>query len=140
MIHKKTTARDCAIQFLYQCECEKIFHFSDAHFNNFAKNFKLEATVAKYTSELVKGILNNQTELDEIIQKSSKNWTLDRMPTTDRCVLRIACLEMMGKDIPTKVIINEAIELAKKYGTKNSGSFVNGVLDHLYQNIQKEKK
>ena len=124
-------SRDYALQFLYQCECEKLYHFSEAHFNHFIKFFNIPSDVAKKTKKLVQGSIESQNILETKINEFSKNWTVDRMPATDRLVLKIACLEIIENKTPFKIIINEAVELAKKYGTTNSGSFVNAVLDKL---------
>ena len=124
-----TAARDYAVQFLYQCEADKLFYFSDEHFENFIQYFKVDGTSKSYLLGLVKGVLSNINRLDEIIATHSKNWKISRMASTDRVVLRIATLEILEKMAPDKVILNEAIELAKRYGTEHSGAFVNGILD-----------
>ena len=73
-------------------------------------------------------------ELDDIIQNASKNWRLDRMSRVDRNILRLATYELRHCDnVPVKVIINEAVELAKRFGTGESAAFVNGVLDRIAQ-------
>jgi N utilization substance protein B len=79
----------------------------------------------------VRGTLSSINDLDEIISKHSKNWKITRMASTDRVVLRLATFEILEKMAPDKVILNEAIELAKRYGTEHSGSFVNGILDAI---------
>ncbi len=124
-----TAARDYAVQFLYQCEADKLFYFSDEHFENFIQYFKVDGASKSYLLGLVKGVLSNITRLDEIIATHSKNWKISRMASTDRVVLRIATLEILEKMAPDKVILNEAIELAKRYGTEHSSAFVNGILD-----------
>ena len=130
-IHPNSKARDWATQFLYQCETQKLYHFSDAHFRTFVENFGLEWNIIQAMQAFVDGVFSNFHDLNRTIEKHSKNWTLARMPTTDRCVLRIACYELLFAESPRKVVINEAIELAKKYGTADSGSFVNAVLDKI---------
>lgn len=130
-IKVNSAARVYAIQFLYQCECSRLFHFSGAHFSLFADHFKLPVAATYRTSALVRGIIENQDTLDRTIEKYSKNWKMGRMPTTDRYILRIASYELMEGETPYKVVINEAIDLAKRYGTKDSGAFVNAVLDRL---------
>ena len=79
-------------------------------------------------------------ELDETVSKYATNWKLGRMATIDRNILRIATFELLhAADIPPKVAINEAIEMAKKYGDKNSGKFVNGVLDKINKTEREDK-
>lgn len=129
--HPASLAREHAIKFLYQCECEKIYYFSESHFNHFANYFELPCDVSKKAKALVMGSIHNKKHLDSAITNASSNWKLDRMPKTDLLILRIAAFEMSDKAIPVKIVINEAIELAKKYGTKNSGAFVNAILDKI---------
>ena len=77
-------------------------------------------------------------KLDEIIAAHSQNWKISRMASTDRVILRMATFEVLEKLAPDKVILNEAVELAKRYGTEHSGSFVNGVLDAVVTDIHAE--
>ena len=133
-----TAARDFAVQFLYQCEADKLFYFSDEHFENFTAYFKVEPSLRHYLRTLVEGVLSNITKLDEIIDGLSKNWKISRMASTDRVVLRIATFEILENLAPDKVILNEAIELSKRYGTEHSGSFVNGILDAVVAQIRQQ--
>ncbi len=132
-----TTARDFAVQFLYQCEADKLFYFSDEHFENFVQYFKVEPTFKDYLKTLVKGVLSNINKLDEIIAGHSKNWKISRMASTDRVVLRMATFEILEKMAPDKVILNEAIELSKRYGTEHSSAFVNGILDAVVADLRR---
>ncbi len=85
--------------------------------------------------ELVLGVLSHLQEIDQLIERFSENWRLSRMSLIDRNILRMAVFELLHcNDIPPKVALNEAIELGKEYGSEDSGSFVNGILDR----IQKE--
>lgn len=129
--HPHAKSREWALQFLYQCEIEKLFFFSEVHFERFASNFEVEASHMVYLRRLVEGVYAQLTELNERIESLSENWNLSRMPVIDRCILRIAAYEIVYGDTPHRVVINEAIELAKKYSTEHSGSFVNGILDKL---------
>jgi N utilization substance protein B len=84
------------------------------------------------TTLLVEGVEQNQGRIDEAITAHAKGWTLARMPTIDRTVLRIAGFELLGRpDVPVPVVLNEAVELAKRFSTDDSGRFVNGVLAAL---------
>jgi len=79
--------------------------------------------------ELVEGVEDHQAELDALIVEHARNWTLERMPAIDRNVLRIALFELVGRpDVPVPVVIDEAVELAKRFSTDDSGRFVNGML------------
>lgn len=82
----------------------------------------------EYCEELFSILCNKKSEIDEEIQKHSKKWKISRMPKTDIAILRIAVGEILYSDIPTSVAINEAVELAKKYGEENSPSYINGIL------------
>ncbi len=94
----------------------------------------MDQEVKKFAEHLVKGVCDNLDQIDEKIAHHSTHWKLDRMTRIDRSLLRLAAFEMFWcEDIPGKVAINEAIELGKKYGTEESSSFLNGVLDALYK-------
>ncbi len=135
-MNPNTTARDFAVQFLYQCEADKLFYFSDEHFETFSQYFKVDLSFKDYLKTLVTGVLSNINKLDEIIANHSKNWKISRMASTDRVVLRMATFEILEKMAPDKVILNEAIELSKRYGTEHSSAFVNGVLDAVVAQLR----
>jgi N utilization substance protein B len=81
---------------------------------------------------LVRGVLRSLTELDPLIERFSENWSLGRMSGVDRNVMRIAVYEMVCcRDIPAKVSINEAVDIGKKFGTEESGAFINGIVDSI---------
>lgn len=130
-VNPNTVARDYCAQFLYQCETEKIFYFSAAMLDEFINNFSVPQNVQAYLRKLAKGTLDQLDRIDGLLTESSRNWNLARMANTDRSVLRLSCYELLESDTPTKVILNEAIELSKKYGSEKSGGFVNGILDNL---------
>lgn len=106
----------------------------------FANNFygNLEGPLFDFCKDLLTGAVSNIKPIDEIIAKYAQNWSVSRMSAVDRSVLRMAVYEMVfSKDnAPVAAIIDEAIELAKKYSTENSGKFINGLLDQ----IKKERK
>ena len=88
----------------------------------------------EYAERIVHGSLEKQSEIDELLGRQTDNWRVERMPTVDRNVLRIAVFELLAqRDVPRIVVVDEAIELAKKYGSEKSGKFVNGLLDGLLQ-------
>lgn len=89
-----------------------------------------------YADELVQGVWGSLQEIDEIIVRASKNWRLDRMTRVDRNVLRLGTWELLHEaDVPRAVILDEAVELAKRFGTEESGAFVNGVLDKIANDL-----
>ena len=91
-----------------------------------------ESDEVEFAQRLVHGVAERHDEIDALIQECSTNWRLVRMPVVDRNILRIAAFELLGcPDIPGTVSINEAVELAKKFGTKESRAFVNGIVDRI---------
>ena len=93
---------------------------------------KLTKAVAPFFLDLVKGVKENISQIDDLLYTYSKNWKISRMPVVDRNIMRIAIFEFLKRsDIPPSVTINEAVEIGKKYGTRDSGAFINGVLDRI---------
>jgi len=91
-----------------------------------------EAAVRLFAEPLIRGTLEHRDELDEIIKRHAKNWELHRIAAVDRNILRLAIYEMLHReDIPPVVSINEAVDIAKKFSTQDSGKFVNGILDKV---------
>jgi N utilization substance protein B len=85
---------------------------------------------------LVLGVLKHCKEIDRLIEKYSENWRLDRMPIIDRAILRMATFELLYcEEVPPKVTLNEAIELGKRFGSEDSGSFINGILDRIQNEV-----
>ena len=88
--------------------------------------------VREFSTELVNGVLNNIGRIDDILGRYSENWTIDRMTGVDRNILRMSIFELLFKpEIPKNVTINEAVEIGKKFGSDDSGAFVNGILDRI---------
>jgi N utilization substance protein B len=87
-----------------------------------------------YIREVLEGIRAHQPEIDELIEERAEGWRLERLHSVDRNVLRLAIYELLYReDVPPEVVINEAVELAKRYGTEKSPVFVNGILDRIYK-------
>lgn len=102
--------------------------------SSWATDFELEveAPAQQFARDLVAAAVSRATEIDELIASSSKNWRIDRMSRVDRNILRLGACELLAfRDVPVKVVINEAVELAKRFGTAESSAFVNGVLDRI---------
>lgn len=122
-------ARELALQALYAIEIDP------AGFRNserFWGEFEAEAHVLAFARELVQGVIANREELDRVITGKSRNWALSRMAKIDLNILRIGAFELLHRsDIPKNVTINEAIEIAKVFGTEDSPAFVNGILDEI---------
>lgn len=128
---KRRLARENCLQSLYGSDIAKLEPSSVlASFQ--MEDFALEEKVFDFYKTLYLSTTENRAKIDEIIKKTSLNWEMDRMPAIDRSILRMAVCEMMIlSDAPVAVVIDEAIELAKKYSTEKSGKFVNGLLDSI---------
>jgi len=108
-------------------------------FDRVCKSFHPPKEIRPFAKELVKGVWTNKEALDKLISRASRNWRIERMSRVDRNILRLAVFEVRYmEDIPPKVSIDEAVELGKKYGTEESGAFVNGVLDCVYSTLERE--
>ncbi len=99
-----------------------------------------EREVQELAEQLVRGVHRERRAIDERIEGASTNWRVDRMARVDRNALRLAVFELLHGDAPVKVIINEAIELGKKFGSESSGAFVNGVLDRIAGALPAERR
>jgi N utilization substance protein B len=99
-------------------------------------NDETDLEVTNYSQDLIKGIKENQVQIDELISTSLQNWTFDRIPRVDRNILRIAVYELLyQKDVPTSVVISEAVSLAESLSTAESSAFVNGTLGTISKKI-----
>lgn len=126
---ERTRARRQAMQILYQREItgESVDSILDSGSYNTE-----DGEITEFCRELVLGVSGNQDDIDGTIGAISEHWTVHRMPTVDRCILRLAAYEILFlEEIPASVSINEAVEMAKIYGGEDSSKFVNGVLGRL---------
>ncbi len=132
-MRKRSYSREFALQILYQIDItgENLEQVWDSFW--FACDEKnVEEAVKDFTRVLVKGVEDNLNAIDSKISQSAKNWELERMAVVDRNILRLGAYEILFcGDIPPKVSINEAVELAKKYSDVQAGKFVNGILDKI---------
>ena len=129
-------AREMAMQALFYMDAQQ--NGSPQMLKSFCENFNLPQKVRPFFLQLVNGVLAAQPQIDFLIEKYSKNWKIQRMSRVDRNVMRIAVFEMLFcPDIPPKVSINEAIDVAKKFGTEESGAFINGIVDRIRIAIEK---
>lgn len=123
-------ARELAMQALFFMDMEQ--NDSDEIIELFSHNFEITGEIQPFFLKLVSGVKTNLSEIDALIEKFSSNWKLYRMSGVDRNVMRIAVFELLFcKDIPKKVTINEAIDIGKKFGSIESGAFINGVIDSI---------
>jgi len=129
-MRKRTQARGCALQILYQIDMTG--DPNDVVAGRFWQDSEQDSEVSDFATQLVKGVHDNLEEIDALIAKYSEHWKIDRMPAIDRNILRSAIYELLFRaDIPPKVAINEAVELAHRFSTPDSGKFINGILDKL---------
>jgi len=126
-------SRELALQILFQTEFAPQMSLADLA-TVFDKSF--EEQVLKYTYNLVKTVQENKEKIDSKVQEASRHWKIDRMASVDRSILRIAVSEIFYTPdlLDPKIAMNEAIEIAKTYGTQESASFVNGILDQIIRN------
>ncbi len=124
-------AREIALQVLYQLDvsqgdCQEAL---DLYYDN----FRASAKTREFSQRLIGGVSQNREEIDRLIEENAENWTLKRMTVVDRNILRVATFELLHcPDIPFKASLNEAIELAKKFGSDESSAFINGILDKIH--------
>lgn len=129
---KRRRARELALQVLFHLEFNPDDNPSEA-FDLICESFGAPESVREFAKMLVAGICCKKGELDKAIAQASRNWRIDRMTRVDRSILRMAVFEMMFvPDIPAKVSLDEAVELGKRFGSEDSGRYINGVLDHIY--------
>lgn len=129
----RRTGRAYALQLLYARDGDPSTDVAGVA-ASWAEAFDLEidATAQAFAKDLVAAASANAAKLDELIASASKNWRIDRMSRVDRNILRLGACELVAfRDVPVKVVINEAVELAKRFGTAESSAFVNGVLDRI---------
>lgn len=128
---RRRKARETALQFLYQLDvrdCDDLL----AQAEEFWARHPVDPATRTFADELVAGTKQNQTKIDGLIAQSAEHWDLDRMAAVDRNILRAAVYELLWHpEVPPKVAINEAIEIAKKFGTEESSRFINGILDRI---------
>jgi N utilization substance protein B len=141
---KRRRSRELTLQFLYQYDTLKESSPASPNFEEAielfwtTKKVALEDEVRGFASSLIVGVCENMDGIDRVINRYSQHWRLSRMSKIDRNILRMAIYELTYlMNIPPPVTINEAVELAKKYGTEESGAFVNGILDRIRLAVDK---
>jgi N utilization substance protein B len=124
---RRSRAREVALQILFEDDVnpratvDEMKKFLAARLNS--------PDLEEFCLSLIQGVRRNQTELDELLTKTADNWSLSRMAATDRNVMRLGAYEILYTDTPDRAAINEAVELAKRFGSAQSAQFVNGILD-----------
>jgi N utilization substance protein B len=133
---KRRKAREVALQFLYQLDqtgADDPTPFED----DFWSRHPVDEGARAFAAALVRGAKAQQAKIDAIIAETAEHWDLERMAVVDRNILRMAVYELLCEPtVPGKVAINEAIEIAKKFGTAESSRFINGVLDRIHRELR----
>jgi N utilization substance protein B len=130
----RTKSREFAMQMLFQWDMsQQDFAKLEA---KFWKSAKAADKTRAFANKLFEGAAKEVASLDAIIVKHADNWRFERLAAIDRAILRLAIHEMNGKDTPPKVVLNEAVDMAKKFSSEESGSFVNGILDAVHKSMK----
>jgi N utilization substance protein B len=132
---RRSRAREVALQVLYQDDLNPQHNPDDDQ--QFVANRLQAPELIEFARSLVNGVRRNRAELDALLTQTADHWSLGRMAATDRNVLRLGAFEILYADTPDRVAINEAVELAKRFGSKQSAQFVNGILDRVLVSHEK---
>ena len=131
-MRKRTKAREYALQLLYQLDVTQAD--SKIGIDDFWQHRDVSPEVKTFATSLVQGTVEHLSELDQLIATHASNWDIHRMAVVDRNILRMGAYELLYlDDVPPKVCLNEAIELAKRFGDEQSSKFVNGILDAIHK-------
>ena len=131
-MRKRTKARELALKLLYQIDITR--EDFPATLGHFWQEHRVPKAVKEFATQIAQGAVGNLGQIDGVISKYAQNWQLKRMAVIDRNILRLGCFELLFlADVPPKVSINEAVELAKRYGDTESSKFVNGILDKIHK-------
>ena len=130
----RTKSREFAMQMLFQWDMSQQL---PARLEPvFWKSAKAAQQTRAFANQLFEGASHDAAALDELISRHASNWKLERIASIDRAILRLALHEMRATDTPAKVVINEAVDLAKKYSSEDAGGFVNAILDAYRKSLQ----
>ena len=133
---KRRKSRELALQLLYQLDLQDASS-AEPYLDEFWTRHPVDGEVRGFVESLVRGTKLHQQKIDEVIAQFAENWDLDRMAVVDRNILREGVFELMWMmEIPPKVAINEALEVAKKFSTRESSRFINGLLDRVHRELR----
>jgi N utilization substance protein B len=133
---KRRKSRELALQLLYQLDLQDASS-AEPYLDEFWTRHPVDGEVRGFVESLVRGTKLHQQKIDEVIGQFAENWDLDRMAVVDRNILREGVFELMWMvEIPPKVAINEALEVAKKFSTRESSRFINGLLDRVHKELR----
>ena len=128
-------SREFALQMLFQWEIGR--QPAELIEAGFWKNARSEKTTRVFANQLFEGVVAHATALDELIGQHTIDWRLERLAAVDRAILRLAIYELRAGETPPKVVINEAVELAKKFSSTEAVPFINGILDAIHKSSEK---
>jgi len=133
---KRRKSRELALQLLYQLDLQDASS-AEPYLDEFWTRHPVDGEVRGFVESLVRGTKLHQQKIDEVIGQFAENWDLDRMAVVDRNILREGVFELLWMmEIPPKVAINEALEVAKKFSTRESSRFINGLLDRVHKELR----
>ena len=133
---KRRKSRELALQLLYQLDLQDASS-AEPYLDEFWTRHPVDGEVRGFVESLVRGTKVHQQKIDEVIGQFAENWDLDRMAVVDRNILREGVFELLWMmEIPPKVAINEALEVAKKFSTRESSRFINGLLDRVHKELR----
>jgi N utilization substance protein B len=147
--HFKRLGREFAMQYLYQAEmtgenspgARAMFWDQAAHSESFPDKGRIFRKAREYADALIDGVTAGSAELDAVIAKFSEKWAIERIAVIDKNIMRVAVFEMTrGEDVPPIVSINEAVEIAKDFGSDKSGNFINGVLNGIKNTLSRDPR
>jgi N utilization substance protein B len=133
---RRSRAREVVLQVLYQFDLNPDRNPSDDELF-LAARLHHNPDLVDFATSLLNGVLRNRAELDQMLESRAENWRLTRMATTDRNVLRMGAYEILFTETPGRVAINEAVDLARRFGSAQSSQFVNGILDGFLESEDK---
>ena len=133
---KRRKSRELALQCLYELDLHGDSQ-AEPRFDDFWARHPADEEVRAFTEEIVRGTGEHQHKIDELIRQFTEHWSLERMAVVDRNILRQGIFELLWEnDVPPKVAINEALEVAKKFSTQESSRFINGILDRIRKELR----
>jgi N utilization substance protein B len=133
---RRSRAREVALQILFEDDVNPRASVADT--KKFISGRLNSPELEEFCMSLILGVRRNQQELDDLLSKTADNWTVARMAATDRNVLRLGAYEILYTDTPDRAAINEAVELAKRFGSAQSAQFVNGILDKFLHREERQ--
>lgn len=135
---RRSRARQVVLQVLYEDDLnpDRNLHEADAFLQ---KRLRFDQPLIEFARSLLAGVRRHRPQIDQMLAEVATNWSVQRMTPTDRNALRLGAFEILYAETPAPVAINEAVELARRFGDENSGQFINGILDRLLKSRAKDK-